>query len=52
MYCFHLAQNRHKRRVPVNTVMNLRVPKQAANFLTSVEIASFLRGSWCLITRV
>jgi hypothetical protein len=31
----HLAQDRDRRRALVNTVMNLRVPKNAGNFLTS-----------------
>lgn len=32
---FHLAQNRFLLRAFVNTVMNLRVPYRARNFLTS-----------------
>jgi hypothetical protein len=30
----HLAQDRDQWRVLVNTVMNLRIPKKAGNFLT------------------
>jgi len=31
----HLAQDRDQWRVVVNTVMNLRIPEKARNFLTS-----------------
>jgi len=31
----HLAQDRDQWRPPVNTVMNLWIPKKAGNFLTS-----------------
>jgi hypothetical protein len=31
----HLAQDRDQLWILVNTVMNLRVPKKAGNFLTS-----------------
>jgi hypothetical protein len=30
-----VAQDRDKRRAPVNVVMNLQVPRNAVNFLTS-----------------
>jgi len=33
--CIHLAQDMNQWRAPVNTVVNLRVPLKARNFLTS-----------------
>jgi hypothetical protein len=35
VYWIHWAQDRDRWRALVNTVMNLRVPKNAGNFLTS-----------------
>jgi hypothetical protein len=39
----HVAQDRNKWRDVVNTVMNLRVPRKAGNFLTSCVTISFSR---------
>jgi hypothetical protein len=36
-----LAQGRDQWRVPVNTVMNLRIPENAGKFLCSCIIGSF-----------
>jgi hypothetical protein len=38
-----LAQDGDRRRALVNAVMNLRVPQNAGNFLTSRETVSFSR---------
>jgi hypothetical protein len=38
-----LAQERDRRRALVNAVMNLRVPQNAVNFLTSCKTVSFSR---------
>jgi hypothetical protein len=38
-----LAQNRDRWKDLVNVVMNLRVPENARNFLTSCELVSFSR---------
>jgi len=43
MHSTDLAQARDKWRTLVNIVMNLRVPKNAGNFLTSWELISFSR---------
>jgi len=40
---FYLAQNIDRWRSLVNTVMNLLLPYNAENFLTSGEIVSFSR---------
>ena len=34
-----LAEDRDKRRAPLKAVMNLRVPKNARNFLTAEELS-------------
>jgi hypothetical protein len=39
----HLAQDRDQWRVVVKTVMNLRIPYKAGNFLTSWVTISFTR---------
>jgi len=39
----HMAQDRAHRQVTTNTVMNLRAPLKAQNFLTSLTTGSFLR---------
>jgi hypothetical protein len=41
IYWIALAQERDRWRVSLNAVMNLRVPKNAGNFLTSCEPVSF-----------
>jgi hypothetical protein len=37
----HLARNRDEWQVLANTAMNLRVPKKAGSFLTSLATVSF-----------
>ena len=37
----HLIQNKYKRRSLVSKVMNIRIPKNAKNFLTSQSTVSF-----------
>jgi len=34
VYCIHMAQDRVQGRAAVKTVMKLRVPQKAGNFLT------------------
>lgn len=41
MFCVHLDKSREKCRAVVNTVMNLRVPYNAWNFMTSWGTVSF-----------
>jgi len=42
--CIYLAQGGDKWRALVNTVMNFRIPHNAANFLTIWKTISFLRS--------
>jgi hypothetical protein len=41
----NLAQVRDQRKAPLNTVINLRVPKNARKFLCSCTIGDFSRRS-------
>ena len=43
MDCIGLAQDRDRWRTLVITVMNLRVPRNAGNFLSNCKTVSFLR---------
>jgi hypothetical protein len=42
--CIYLVQVGDKWRALVNTVMNFRIPRNAANFLTIWKTVSFLRS--------
>jgi hypothetical protein len=45
-----LAEARDRRRAHVNAVMNVRVPQNAGNFLTSCGLVSF--STWTLLRGV
>jgi hypothetical protein len=47
MECINLAQDRDKGRALVTTVMNLRIPSDSINFLTTCRIISFSRRTLC-----
>jgi len=44
MDCIFLVRDRDKRRAVVKAVMNLRVPENAGNFVTSWGYCSLLTG--------
>jgi hypothetical protein len=58
MHWIDLAQDRDRRRAVMNTVTNLRVPQNAANFWTTLQAAqeglcsTELVHGWSYISRI